>query len=40
MKIEVTGDTALVYTPYNADFVKAIKQIGGSRVMRSLSVPI
>ena len=31
MKIEIMGDTALVTTPYSAEFVKKIKSIGGAR---------
>lgn len=32
MKIELSGDTALVYTPYNADFVNRIKSsVGGAK---------
>lgn len=31
MKIDVTNGKANVYTPYNPDFVKAIKGIGGAK---------
>lgn len=29
MKIEIVDTKAYIYTPYNAEFVKAIKGIGG-----------
>ena len=31
MKIEINGESAIVWTPYNADFVRRIKTIGGAR---------
>ena len=31
MKIEIVDTKAYIYTPYNAEFVKAIKGIGGAR---------
>lgn len=31
MKIEIRDSKASVYTPYNAEFVKRIKQIGGAK---------
>lgn len=43
MKIKVNGDRALVYTPYNRDFVSRIKSsVGGSRwdaEARAWSIP-
>lgn len=37
MKIEVLNEKAYVITPYNADFIKAIKGIGGARWNREHS---
>lgn len=31
MKIEENGEKACIYTPYNPDFVREIKKIGGAR---------
>lgn len=31
IKVELTGEKALLYTPYNAGFVSAVKRIGGAR---------
>lgn len=31
MKIEVNGNMATIYTPYNANFVSAIKKVGGAK---------
>ena len=40
MKIEIIiKDKAYVYTPYNAEFVAAIKGIGGARWYRDKPVP-
>ena len=42
MKIEINGTKALVYTPYNKDFVAQIKGIGNARwdsAKRAWSVP-
>lgn len=37
MKIEIVDTKAYIYTPYNAEFVKAIKGIGGARWNRDKS---
>lgn len=42
MKIEVNNNKALVFTPYNADFVKKVKLIGGAKwdsTKKAWSVP-
>lgn len=35
IRVDISGDTASVYTPYNTDFVSAVRRIGGSRWDRS-----
>lgn len=37
MKIEIVDTEAYIYTPYNAEFVKAVKGIGGARWNREKS---
>lgn len=36
MKIEIKEDVASVFTPYNAEFVKAVRMVGGARWNRQI----
>lgn len=43
IRVEVVGEKANLYTPYNSEFIKAVKNIGGARWnrdKRAWSIPV